>query len=75
MRETLASVLIDRKARRYKNSATNIGGNNMTQLDELKLKLLEYKRTKSLTKAIDICEYLYDELIKKHSEVNIDARH
>lgn len=47
----------------------------MTQLDELKLKLLEYKRTKSLTKAVDICEYLYDELIKKHSEVYKDGRH
>lgn len=41
----------------------------MTKLDELKLMLLEYKRSKSLVKATEICEYLYDELIKKHSEV------
>ena len=45
----------------------------MTKLDELKLKLLEYRRTKSITQAVDICEYLYDELIKKHSEVNGNA--
>lgn len=47
----------------------------MTKLDELKLKLLEYKRTKSITLAVDICEYLYDELIKKHSEVYKDVWH
>lgn len=41
----------------------------MTHLDELKLKLLEYKRTKSIVKAVDICEYLYNELIKKYSEL------
>lgn len=45
----------------------------MTKLDELKLKLLEYKRSKSITQAVDICEYLYNELIKNNSEVN-DAR-
>lgn len=44
----------------------------MTRLDEselklleLKLRLLEWKRTKSITCATDICEYLYNELIKK----------
>ena len=41
----------------------------MTKLDELKLMLLEYKRSRSLVQATDICDYLYDELIKKHSEV------
>ena len=41
----------------------------MTKLDELKLMLLEYKRSKSISKAVDICEYLYEELITKHSEV------
>ena len=52
----------------YARGTKNIGG-NMSKLDELKLKLLEYKRSKSISKAVDICEYLYEELIAKQSEV------
>ena len=38
----------------------------MTKLENLKLKLLEYKRTKSIVDAVDICNWLYAELIKKN---------
>lgn len=39
------------------------------KLLDLKFMLIEYKRTKSLTKAVDIVDWLYDELIKKAFEV------
>lgn len=34
----------------------------MTKLDELKINLIVWKRTKSVAKATDICNWLYQQL-------------
>jgi hypothetical protein len=43
----------------------------MTKLDELKVKLIQYNRTKSITIANDICRWLYKELIKEPKKIEV----
>jgi hypothetical protein len=43
----------------------------MTKLDEFKVKLIQYNRTKSITEAHDICRWLYKELIKEPKKIEV----
>lgn len=43
----------------------------MTQLDELKVKLIEYSRTKDIALASEICKWLHKELIKQPKKIEV----
>lgn len=43
----------------------------MTKLDELKVKLIQYNRTKSISEANDICHWLYKELVKEPKKIEV----
>lgn len=40
----------------------------MKKIDELKLSLIVWKRSKSVSKATDICEWLFEELIGRNGK-------
>lgn len=42
----------------------------MSKLEELKFNLIIWKRTKSTTKAYEICEMLYRELVERGKTTN-----
>lgn len=43
----------------------------MSKIDELKVKLIEYSRTKDIALASDICKWLYKELIKQPKKIEV----
>lgn len=43
----------------------------MTRLDKLKIELIKYNRSRSIAKAVDICEWLYKELIKEPRKIEV----
>lgn len=43
----------------------------MSKIDELKVKLIEYSRTKDIALANDICHWLYRELIKEPKKIEV----
>lgn len=43
----------------------------MTKLDELKVKLVQYNRTRSIAKATSICKWLHKELIKEPKKIEV----
>lgn len=53
-----------------KPSKNNIG-DNMSKIDELKVKLIEYSRTKDIALASDICKWLHKELIKQPKKIEV----
>lgn len=46
-------------------------GDNMSKIDELKIKLIEYGRTKDIALACDICKWLHKELIKQPKKIEV----
>lgn len=44
-------------------------GNNMSKIDELKAKLIEYDWTKDIALACDICKWLRKELFKQPKKI------
>lgn len=53
-----------------KPSKNNIG-DNMSKIDELKAKLIEYDWTKDIALACDICKWLHKELIKQPKKIEV----
>lgn len=43
----------------------------MSKIDELKVKLIEYSRTKDIALACDICKWLHKELIKQPKKIEV----
>ena len=43
----------------------------MTKLDKLKIELIKYNRSRNITKAVGICEWLYKELIKEPKKIEV----
>lgn len=43
----------------------------MTRLDRLKIELIKYNRSRSITKAVDICEWLCKELIREPKKIEV----
>lgn len=44
---------------------------NMSKIDELKAKLIEYDWTKDIALACDICKWLHKELIKQPKKIEV----
>ena len=43
----------------------------MTRLDELKVMLIKQHRTRSISDAVDICEWLYKRIVKEPRKIEV----
>ena len=57
--------------RKHYAGATSIGACEMTKLEQLKIALIEFNRSKSIAKATSICKWLHEELIKEPKKIEV----